>query len=97
MMDDPGKMALKFLNELDSSKEKFETLLKLVEALENKNDPEMTEVRLVHNIYGFLERLRTLESNIRSYAKETGNNVPIINKLESLYEETFQDDNIFRD
>jgi len=88
-MEKTGKMAHKFLQQLTSedSKGMFEGLADLVEVLENKNDPEQTEMYLVQNIYHFFEKLKTLEGNLHSYVRESVDEIPG-NKLSLLYDET---------
>ena len=81
-------MAQIFLQQLVSgdSKGMFEGLANLVEVLENKNDPERTEIYLVENIYHFFEKLKILENNLRSYVRESSEELPG-NKLSLLYDE----------
>jgi len=88
-MEKTGKMAHKFLQQLTSedSREMFEGLADLVEVLENKNDPEQTEMYLVQNIYHFFEKLKALENNLHSYVRESAGELPG-NKLDMLYDET---------
>jgi len=95
-MTDPGKIAQRFLNELNES-DAMETLLRLMEVLENKPDPEMTEVRLCDNIYQFVEKLKTMEFNLRSYVQETQEKSLPGNKLASLWEDIGIDGSIYRD
>lgn len=95
-MKDSSKIAQKFLNELYASKESIETLMELVNILETKLDPEMTEVRLVDNIHNFIEKLKTMEGNIRSYVKDSKKTLPG-NKLTELYENISASGNIYRD
>ena len=83
-MVDITRVAQTFLNEL--SVEAFETLSILAEQLESKEDPEPTEVRLVANIYEFIDKLKMLEMNLQSYVKNSNKQI-LGNKLESLYEE----------
>jgi len=73
----------------------FEHLNGLIETLENKNDPDPIEIKLVDNIYSFLEKLSILENNIKSYSKESFNTTG--NKLNSLYENISSSGHIFRD
>jgi len=77
-MKDSGVLAQKFLGQLRSSdsRDMFEQLATLVEFLENKNDPEPTEMYLVESIYHFFEKLKTLENNINSYVKESFGDFP---------------------
>jgi len=82
-----GKAANLFLESLtlETTKQTFEYLVQLVDVLENKIDPEPVELRLLENIYHFLEKFKHLEHNLRSYVKETNSNLPG-NKLSTLYE-----------
>jgi len=86
-----------FLEGLHSKelKDTFEHLQGLIESLENKNDPDPIEIKLVDNIYSFLEKLNILESNIKSYSNESFNNAG--NKLSSLYENISSNGHIYRD
>jgi hypothetical protein len=97
MIKNPSKTAKRFLEYLHSrnTQETITTLIQLMEELEVKNDPEMTEVRLVENIGTFLEKFRIMENNINSYVKDTI--VSAGNKLTSLYEEISNTGSIFRD
>lgn len=94
-MIDPGKIAQRFLNELHQS-DAMETLVRLTEILENKDDPEMTEVRLCDNIYQFVEKLRVMEFNLKSYVKESNGALPG-SKLASLWEDIGVNGSIYRD
>ena len=82
------KMTSLFLESLstEKSKESFDYLVQLVDILENKIDPEPTEIRLLDNIYHFLENFKNLEYNLRSYVKEMNLSLPG-NKLSSLYDD----------
>jgi len=86
-----------FLEGLHSKgiKETFDHLQGLIETLESKNDPDPIEIKLVDNIYSFLEKLSILESNIASYSKEVMNSNG--NKLSSLYENISSNGHIYRD
>lgn len=86
-----------FLEGLHSNQTKgtFEQLEGLIEILESKEDPDPIEIRLVQNIYSFIEKLNILESNIKSYSKETTNLTG--NKLSNLYEDISHSGNIYRD
>ncbi len=86
------KAAQLFLQSLHekTTQDTFDRINVLIEALETKEDPEMTEVRLADSIYNFLEQLRTLESNLQSYVAENRQKLPG-NKLASLYEEDLTD------
>ena len=68
-----------------------------MEVLENKPDPEMTEVRLVANITHLLETLQITELNIRSYTQECKKALPA-SKLASLYDDMITSNgSIYRD
>lgn len=86
-----------FLEGLHSNQTKatFEQLQSLIELLENKNDPDPIEIRLVQSIYSFIENLNILESNIKSYSKESSNLLG--NKLTNLYENISDKWDIYRD
>jgi len=79
----------------NETKNTFEQLTKLIEILENKNDPDPTEVRLVNHIYAFIEKLNILEHNLKSYSKESSN--VIGSKLSNLYENISYSGHIYRD
>ncbi len=98
MIRRPGRAAQLFLQGLNekSTRETFERLTSLIESLEDKNDPEITEMRLVESIYSFMEKLKLLESNLRSYVSEQSVNLPS-NKLANLYEELSYSGSIYRD
>jgi len=99
MIKRPGRAAQLFLQGLNekSTRETFERLSSLVESLEDKNDPEMTEVRIVESVYSFMEKLKLLESNLKSYVSEQSANLPS-NKLASLYEDlSYNSGSIYRD
>ena len=86
----PNKAARLFLQNLDSNDTKsiIESLTQLAESLEAKNDPEVSEIQLVDNIYSFMEKLRLLESNAMKYITNGSivRNLPG-NKLSTLYED----------
>ena len=87
MYSNSGKLAKVFLENVTSKESTaiWESLLQLVTELENKTDPDPVEVRLVDNIYHFLEKLKVLEANISSYVKNNTKDLPG-NKLATLYE-----------
>jgi len=97
-MSNPSKTAQRFLESLNSSNSRdvFEILQTLAEELENKNDPEMTEVRLVENIYNFIEKLKIMEGNLKSYIKESTPE-SVGNALSKLYDEIDETGSIYRD
>ena len=85
---DTTKTARSFLDQLvsESGKMTYETLSILLDQLENKNDPEPEEMRLVEQIYNFMEQLKRIENNVRSYVKNTSEE-PLGTKLSNLYDE----------
>lgn len=58
----------------------------LSEALENKTDPERTEMYLCENINHFQEKLGNVRFNLTSYVRES--NPTLGDKLSSLYDDT---------
>ena len=70
MPDKASVLDQRFLEQIQSRKGKeiFETLNNLMEALEKKNDPEMTEVHLVENMTSFIENFQIMSHNLSSYA-----------------------------
>ena len=85
---DTTKTARSFLDQLvsESGKMTYGTLSILLDQLENKNDPEPEEMRLVEQIYNFMEQLKRIENNVRSYVKNTSEE-PLGTKLSNLYDE----------
>lgn len=69
----PNKLIVKILNEF-SNDEHFETLNLLTEWLENKDDPDPSEIMLVDSIYQFLEKKSILESQLRTLNKSNHKN-----------------------
>ncbi len=98
MSRNPSKTAQIFLENLhsNSTQETISALARLLESLETKTDPDPTEIRLVQNIYEFLEKFHILEENIKSYSKENGKQM-LGNKLASLYENIGVSGSIYRD
>jgi len=82
------KFAERFLNKLqrESTQETFEVLELLMEELENKNDPDPTEVQLVESIYLFIEKMKIMEGAIKKYIVQSRDTLPG-NKLSALYED----------
>ena len=89
-----AKMFLEGLHQ-NETKNTFEQLSDLIEVLENKNDPNPTEVRLVNHIYAFIEKLNILEHNLKSYAEKSSNVAG--SKLSNLYENISYNGHIYRD
>jgi hypothetical protein len=97
-MADPGKIAQGFLEGLHSKETNntVDMLQRLIEVLENKADPDMTEVRLVDSMYNFLEKLRVLDSNLTSYVRDT-HDTSYGGKLAMLYDDISPEGSIYRD
>ena len=88
-MSNRASVAAKRVFELLNSKQGIqlmEAINDLAEALENKPDPERTEMYLYENVATFQEKLGNVNFNLRTYVKETS---PMLgDKLSSLYEDT---------
>ena len=86
-MSSPGKQAKLFLESLhnEETKSTFEHLNTFIELLESKVDPDPTELKLLGNIYQFVEKLKYLENNMTSYVKESRKHISG-NKLSDLYD-----------
>ena len=88
-MSDRASVAAKRVFELLNSKQGtqlMDAIGELAEALENKADPERTEMYLYNNIATFHEKLGNVKFNLRTYVRETN---PLVgDKLSSLYEDT---------
>lgn len=78
-------LVVNFLNELNSQefRDAFESLNVLIEYLENKNDPEPSELQIVETSYEFIEKVKLLESALRSYSQS---NDQLGSKLQKLYD-----------
>jgi hypothetical protein len=79
-----NKITLKFLQELRSNEESLETLNYLIDLLETKSDPDPEEIQLVDSAYQFVEKLKTLEAQLKKYIGGKHESLPG-NKLNSLY------------
>ena len=88
-MSRTDKLVANFLSELHSNEslEMFEKLSQLIEHLEEKEDPEPTDVLLMDHIYQTLEKLKTLDSILKNYVGESGT-ILKGNKLQGLYDAT---------
>jgi hypothetical protein len=99
-MSSPGSQAKLFLESLhnEETKSTFEHLNTFIELLENKVDPDPTELRLLGNIYQFVEKLKFLENNMSTYVKESRKNLSG-NKLSDLYDsaESYGSSKLFKD
>jgi hypothetical protein len=72
-----------FLNEV-SSKDLDDTINRIVEYLENRNDPHPDELALIESVYQFLERKKMLESRLRAVLNRKQSTMTG-NKLSQLY------------
>ena len=86
-MSKETQIAQRFLESIsqEPTKDTFTTLTDLIEVLENKDDPSPVEIRIVESLYHFIEKLKVLENNLRSYVKDDNKNLNG-NKLSDLYE-----------
>jgi hypothetical protein len=82
-----ARTAKLFLESLQNEqvKDTFEYLTRLVDQLENKEDPDPIELRLLESIYMFLEKLQILQGNLKSYSRDFKDIQK--NKLSDLYDE----------
>jgi hypothetical protein len=83
------KLAFRFLRELgsDDVQDTFESLGALLEHLETKNDPDPAELQMVDTAYQALEKLKTLEGQLKLYIGES-HSIVRGNTLDKLYKET---------
>jgi mRNA-degrading endonuclease RelE of RelBE toxin-antitoxin system len=81
-------LAKKILKESSKfiSSETSDSLNKLIESLEDKNDPDPSEVYLLESIYQYIEKLNLLESHLNKYIQKATASKVKGNKLSSLYE-----------
>ena len=88
-MSKPERTAQLFLERLSTdsgSGSIIDSLKKLIEDLENKSDPDPIEIKLLENLYHFLENLTIINNNVLSYVKNSRQNLSGT-KLMSLYED----------
>lgn len=80
-------LAVKFLRELDSETVQgtLDSLGVLLEHLENKDDPDPSEIQMFDVANQALEKLKTLEGLLKNYIGES-DKVNKGNKLQKLYE-----------
>ena len=78
--------ARRFLNNLSSQqgKELMESLGQLLEVLEQKNDPEVSEIEMCHSICETIKHIKLMENDCRSYIHETVQCQSAGNKLDEL-------------
>ncbi len=83
-----ARMAQVFLSETTTgdAKDAFDVLHSLIEELEIKEDPDPIEVRLIANLYNFVEKLEIMKSNLHSYILDSQKHLPG-NTLSRLYDE----------
>ncbi len=74
MSQNTENIAFRFLTELHSKENQklFESLDYLLEQLENKEDPDPKELRIVDLTYQTVEKLRMVETVLKEYAKGSG-------------------------
>ena len=84
-VSDSSRTAARLLESFSVEPDTTESIGKLLEELENKNDPDEIEIHLVQNLYHFLEKLKILENNLSSYVQDSNKNI-LGSKLDSLYE-----------
>ena len=84
-MSKPGISKKRLLNEIhsQSTRDFLDSISSLLQELEEKPDPETTELYLVENIYQFLEKFKMLQSNLEKHLKEDRRSLPG-NKLSNL-------------
>ena len=88
MSEQASRLSQRFLELLDSNsgKEILETLNELMTVLEEKNDPDMTEVCLVGNLTEYIEKFQVMKHNLTSYS--SGKKTLLGDKLSELYDES---------
>jgi DNA repair photolyase len=63
----------------------LESLMVLLNELENKNDPDPVEINVVSDAYQFIEKLKILETTMRRYAYREKDSLKG-DQLQHLYE-----------
>ena len=77
-------LAKKLLNELSGDDvEFFDSINSLLEVLENKPEPNQSEIHLTTLLYQITEKVKLLEAHLREYSTDKNS---MSNKLSSLYE-----------
>ena len=81
-----SSLVIKFLNELNSNEMKslMDHLASILESLESKDDPEPIEMSIVNEAYQTIEKIKVLESSLRTYVN--GGGTLDGDKLNDLYE-----------
>jgi len=92
MLGKIARLAQTFLSEatVGEAKDAFDVLQTLIEELEVKEDPDPIEVRLIANLYNFVEHLEIMKSNLHSYVKDSMDLMPG-STLGKLYDEESMD------
>lgn len=64
-----SSLVIKFLNELNSNEVKslMDHLASILETLEGKDNPEPIEMSIVNEAYQTIEKIKVLESSLRTY------------------------------
>lgn len=77
-------LAKKLLNELSGDDvEFFDSVNSLLEILENKPEPNQSEIHLTTLLYQITEKIKLLEAHLREYSTDQDS---LSNKLSTLYE-----------
>ena len=86
------KVGQRFLNELhkEQTQSSFQLLESIMEQLELKEDPSSTEIKLIDEIYQFLEKYRTLQEAMKTYVHKSNSSEPESDKLHQLLEKRKQ-------
>ena len=97
MQKDLSRVAQRFLEELGSDPASI-TVNEFIELLEEKEDPDPIEIRLIENLYNYIEKAKLLENSMRTYVKKIRIDLPG-SKLQNLYDDTSYDgsNSIFKD
>ncbi len=77
------------LNEMSSGSYKLthESLVVLLNHLEERRDPDPAEIEIVKAVYEFIEKYKLLENSLRTY---TRNSEQLLgDKIQSLYDNNF--------
>jgi hypothetical protein len=84
----PQKLALNFLNEMETgdTKDSLSLLNRILEHLEEKADPEPIEMEMVDLTYQLLEKFQLLEAAMKKYIADSNSSNLEGNILSDLYE-----------
>jgi len=86
-----AKIAQNFLSEV-SKVDIREGIQTLISELEEKVDPDPIEVRLIAQLYHFIENIELVKNNLRRYVEDFSEKTPGT-KLSSLWENQSNDGN----